>query len=468
MLVSSLIVLACFIGVIVLILTNKMNRAVAAICGALVCYFVLVFVETQDPGIIVGFLFGSSADGYSGLNTIILVLGMLLVVQICSEAGVFQFLAFRLIQITKGKPNFMLFILCVIATLIAAVLNNVLSVMIMVPLTIMISRILDIDPEPYILTQAVIVNLGATFFSISSVPNILITSAEGITFAEFFLNVGTLSLLMLGITLIFFYLRYRKRLKYNDEFVWVLQEYNARNFIPNVPLLYKSITVLLVVMVSFVIIPPTILPPSIIALMGGIILVLLSRMDPKEILKKIDFDLLLYLLGVFVITGALETVGVINLIGDGLKSLSGDNAYASIMITLWVSAYLSANIDNIPITKVLIPVVHVMNQGFTGDIQKMGSYALAIGGNWGDNLTPMGDNLIVVALAEKGKRPIRTKEFFKLGFITTNLQLFIITVIYSLFLAPIVAYVLLVALGVALGMYILYKKMKKRTQVHGS
>ncbi len=464
MLVSAIIVLACFIGVVILILTNKMNRAVAAICGALVCYFVLVFVEMQDPGIIVGFLFGLSADGYSGLNTIILVLGMLLVVQICSEAGVFQFLAFRLIQITKGKPNFMLFILCVIATIIAAVLNNVLSVMIMVPLTIMISRILDIDPEPYILTQAVIVNLGATFFSISSVPNILIVSADGITFAEFFLNVGTLSLLMLGITLVFFYLKYRKRLTYNEEFVWVLKEYNARNFIPNVSLLYKSISVLIAIMVAFVIVPPTVLPPSIIALLGGIVLILISRLDPKEIIRKLDFDLLLYLLGVFVITGALETVGVINLIGDGLKSLSGDNAYASIIITLWFSAYLSANIDNIPITKVLIPVVRVMNQDFSGDIQRLGGYALAIGSNWGDNLTPMGDNLIVVALAEKGKRPIHTREFFKLGFITTNLQLFIITVIYSLILAPLAAYLLLVALGIATCVYLLYKKLKKRTR----
>jgi Na+/H+ antiporter NhaD/arsenite permease-like protein len=267
---------------------------------------------------------------------------------------------------------------------------------------------------------------------------------------------------MVGITLVFFYLRYRKRLKYNAEFVWVLQEYNARNFIPNVPLLYRSITVLLVVMVSFVIVPPAILPPSIIALLGGVILVILSRLDPKEILKKIDFDLLLYLLGVFVITGALETVGIINLIGDGLKSLSGDNAYTSIMITLWVSAYLSANIDNIPITKVLIPVVRVMNQGFPGDIQKLGSYALAIGGNWGDNLTPMGDNLIVVALAEKGKRPIRTREFFKLGFITTNLQLFVITVIYSLFLAPMVAYIILAVVGVGFSLYLLYKTRKRK------
>ncbi|OLS14468.1 MAG: arsenical pump membrane protein [Promethearchaeota archaeon CR_4] len=467
MLISAIIVVSCFAGVVLLILTGKMNRAIAAITGAIICYFVLIYIEKDvvvDFSTFIGFLFGTIEDGFVSLHSILLILGMMLVVNVCHEAGVFQFLAFRLVQLTKGRPKYMLVVLCSITVLVSAVLNNILTVIILIPLTIMISRILNVNPEPYILMEAILVNIGGTIFTISSIPNILITSSAGISFGEFFLNVGVLSLFVFGITIAFFFLLYRKKLTYNPDSAWVLQEYNALNFVPNVSLLYKSIGVLVGVLVCFILIPSTLIPPDIIALTAGIILVIISRLNPKEIIKKLDFELILYLLGIFVIAGSLEATGFIELIGTGLGALGGDSAYANIMIILWVSAYLSANIDNIPITRVLIPVVGVIGQKFSPDIQRLANYALAIGANWGDNLTPMGDNILVVNLCEQNKRPISVREFTKLGFITTNLQLLVITIIYSLVMATLIGFIILGTLAVIIGLVLWRRKKRQKVK----
>ncbi|OLS14465.1 MAG: transport protein [Promethearchaeota archaeon CR_4] len=465
MLESALIVLGTFVTVILLILTNKMNRAIAAISGSIVCYFTLTFIEKQDFLIFVDFLIGKSNPGHPdggfvNLHSIILILGMMFIVQICHEAGVFQFIAFRLVQFTKGKPTYLLFILCTLTVLISAVLNNILTVIILIPLTIMVSKILNIDSQPYILMEAILVNLGGTFFSISSVPNILVTNSAGISFGEFFINVGLLSIVTFTITLGFFFVLYRKKLIYNEENTWILQEYNAWNFVQNRSLLYKCLITLLGVIICFVVIPTETLPPDIIALTGAFILVISSKLAPREIIKKIDFEFLLYLLGIFVIAGALETTGVIKYIGDGLAFLGGDDPFAAIMIILWVSAFLSASIDNIPITQVLIPVVGVIAGGLNTAMRPFAYYSLIFGANWGDNLTPMGDNILVVTLAEQNKRPINIKAFTKLGFVTTVFQLVIISTFYA-FIMNIVIGIILSSVLVIVIIFLLSRQKKR-------
>ena len=201
---SAIIIIACFIVVILLIVSEKLNRAIAALAGAIITYFVLIYLEGLEFSIIVDLLFGSQQDEYVNLHSLMLIIAMMIIVLISNEAGLFQFIAIKLIIYSQGKPVRLMIMFCLITVLLSAVLNNILTVIILIPLTITVSRILNIDPTPYILTQAVLVNIGGTIFSISSIPNILITTYANISFVEFFLNVGLISLVVFGFTLVFF------------------------------------------------------------------------------------------------------------------------------------------------------------------------------------------------------------------------------------------------------------------------
>ena len=386
----------------------------------------------MDFKVILELLFGTEAEGFVNLHSLILIIAMMFIVEISNQAGLFQFFALNLIKLSKGKPLYLMSIFCFITILISAVLNNILTVIILIPLTITVSRILNVNPSPYILTQAILVNIGGTFFTISSIPNILITNYAEIHFIDFFLNVGTISLIVFVFTLLLFIFVFKKALEIPQEGIKVLREFEVWNFVPNKTLLIKSLASLIILFFMFIIIPTSVLGTDIIALIIALLLILISRIDVKEIFSKIDFELIFYLLGIFVIAGGLEILGVVQFLGQIMINISGGGLFSQLLIILWLSAFLSSAIDNIPITKVLIPVVGTINASYLSNIGDRFYYGLAIGANWGDNLTPLGDNILVVQLAEANKRPISFKQFFKIGFLTTIYQLIIITIYYTL------------------------------------
>ena len=432
MIISTILILGCFLSVIILIITNKLNRAISSLLGAVITYFVLIFIEGYDFSIIVDLLFGTPSDGFVNLHSIILILAMMMIVQIAHEAGTFQFIAGKLIKLSRGKPVLLLIIFCTVTVFISAILNNLLTVIIIIPLTITVSRILNINPSPYILTQAVLVNIGGTLFSISSIPNILITTYANIEFFEFFLNIGTLSLIVFLFTLAFFILLYKSELKVPTGGPKILEEFNVWNVVQSRRLLYQSLISFVILMVLLIVIPSSLISPDMIALSIALILIILTRLNPKDIISKVDLELILYLLGIFIIAGGLEITGVTDAIGIALLNIGGVNLYLQLLILLWFSAYLSSCIDNIPITKVLIPVADAMAGSVPLINRNKIFYSLAIGANWGDNLTPLGDNILVLNVAEQNKRSISFKSFFKLGFVTTNYQLALISLYYTL------------------------------------
>jgi len=459
MFISTIIIISCFIVVIFLIVTERLNRAIAALAGAIITYFVLIFIEGYDFSIIIDLLFGTKSEGYVNLHSLILILAMMMIVAISNEAGTFQFISIGLIKFSKGRPILLLIILCSLTVLLSALLNNILTVIILIPLTITISRILNIDPSPYILTQAVLVNIGGTIFSISSIPNILITTYAEISFIEFFINVGTISLIIFIFTLIFFILLYKNDLKIPTEGINVLREFNAWNFVQNRRLLYFSASALIMVLVLFVIIPSDLITPDIIALTVAIILILLARIDSKVMFSNIDFELLLYLLGIFVLAGSFEILGIAEFLGAALFNIGGGNLFIQILVILWISAFLSSAIDNIPITKVLIPIIGNFPTDNFSISRNQAFFNLTIGANWGDNLTPLGDNILVVNLAEKNKRPISFKQFFKIGFITTIYQLAIVSLIITFMFEFLLGmYITLIIFLTILIIILIYKK----------
>jgi len=429
---SIIITLACFIGVIILIITEKLNRAIASLSGAVIVYFVLIYLEGMDFKIILDLLFGSESEGFVNLHSLILIIGMLFIVEISKEAGLFQFFALNLIKLSKGKPVYLMSFFCLITIFISAILNNILTVIILIPLTITVSRILNVNPSPYILTQAILVNIGGTFFTISSIPNILISTYANISFIDFFMNVGIISLFIFFLTLIFFIFIYKNELQVPESGIEILQEFDVWNFVPDKKLMLKSLFILVSLFLCFILIPSSLIGTDILALLMALVLVIISRLDPKQIISKFDFELIFYLLGIFVIAGALEVLGVVQVLGESMANLSGGDLFFQILIILWFSSFLSSAIDNIPITKVLIPVIGTITGNFPSNIGDQFYYSLAIGANWGDNLTPLGDNILVVQLAESNKRPISFKQFFKIGFITTLYQITMVSIYYTL------------------------------------
>ncbi|MFX1446360.1 MAG: SLC13 family permease [Promethearchaeota archaeon] len=442
-------------------MTEKLNRAIAALSGAIVTYFVLIFIENFNFSVVVDLLFGSSEDDYVNLHSLILIIAMMIVVIISNEAGLFQFIAVKLIILSHGKPIRLMIIFCLITVILSAVLNNILTVIILIPLTITISRILNIDPTPYILTQAVLVNIGGTMFSISSIPNILITTYAKISFTDFFLNVGLISLVIFGFTLIFFILLYKNELVIPPGGAEILKEFDVWNFVPNKKLLILTIISFIILIVLLVIIPPSILTPDIIAISIAAILIIISRLEPKEIIAKVDFELILYLISIFIIAGALEITGVTDAIAIFMSNLGGGDILTEVLIILWISAFLSSSIDNIPITKVLIPVIDSIPVQENPQNQNLKFYSLAIGANWGDNLTPLGDNILVMNICEQHKRPLSLKQFFKLGFITTVYQLTLVSLIFILIFELILGIIVITSIFLSiLTIYLLHKSSK--------
>nr|MDO8116920.1 SLC13 family permease [Candidatus Sigynarchaeota archaeon] len=460
---ATIIILAAFAIVIALIASDKMNKAVASLSGAVVTFFALVFIKGVSVDSLSNFIFGSAVDGFVNLHSLILIIGMMLLIDVCQQAGMFQFLAINIVKITGTSSPKLMATLCALSMVVASVMNNLMAIIVLLPLTIMIARILDLNPAPYIITQAIIVNMGTTFFSISSVPNIIIATSADISFASFFINVGIVSIIIGVITILFFLALYKNDLGNPSKNVEVLREFNVWTFIPNKTLLYKSFTVLIAVMACFVIIPPDLLSLDMIALTGALVLVIISKLKVADILAKLDVELILYLVGIFFITGALETLGLLDLIGNALVGISGDSALISCLLILWLTAYVSANLDNISITKIMIPAVEIMAGGIPAGQQLSVYYTLAFGAGWGDNLSPLGDNIIVINLSQQAKRPVTFKELFRLGFVTTNFQLVLLTVYIFLVFEPFLGFlVACVVIGAIVLFLFLRRGLKKR------
>ncbi len=431
--ISSIIVVAVLVLVVVCILTEKVNRAAISLVGALVCFFIMVFVEGRQFPDIVGYLVGTPAENYSSIHALILIAGMMLIVQVASQSGLFQFLAFNIIKLT-GRSSFRLMVtINVLGILITAMMNNILSVMILVPLIVMICRILDLDAKPFILTMGIAVNLGAALFSVSAIENILISAYVPFTFGEFFLMNGLVIIALLFPTMALFYFFYRKSWKKIETGIEILKEFDTWTFIPNKALMYKASATLVGVMVCFVVIPTDMIPPDIIALVGAVVLVIASRLEAGEIFSKFDTELMFYLLGIFVISGAMSDIGILDELAIGLKALSGGSVLASTVFILWVSGYLAGVSNPTAIANIMMPVIKGMGLG-SGSRHLYS--ALAFSCVLGDNLTATGDNMVVVSLSKQNNRPITPKEITILGFTTVQFQFALLSIYYCFSIDP--------------------------------
>jgi len=425
----AIILVIIFIAVIILMLFN-FNRTLITLCGAVIAV-ILVMIVPPFPGFsfgnIIGFLFGNDLDGYSNFHTIVLIFGLLIITSICNDSGVFSYLALKLIQRSRGNKYILLFFLCALAFLISLMLNNILSMIILIPITITVCKILMVNPIPYLICQMIVANTGCLVFEISSFSNVLISSAVPWTFTQFFSNLGIFSLLLFAVIVIFFALMYRTRLDTpKQRVIQVLQEYNAWLFVKNKVLFYLSLSTLIVTIVLFIILPNFQIKMDIIAISAGMLLLISTGKNIENLLTKLDFQLIIYLLGIFLIVGAIESTGILDSAAEGLKSITAGDPLSTSLVILWLAGGLTSGIDNIPLAKIFIPIVNHFN--FTGTNRDMAYTALVYGIHLGDNFLPQGDNIIVAfQLTKSYDQKIPVKEFFRIGPLMALIQLSAVT-----------------------------------------
>lgn len=356
-------------------------------------------------------------------NTIGLLLGMMIIVTILAETGIFQYVGIKMSKASKGSMWKLLVLMSVFTAVTSMFIDNVTTILLMIPITVSIFGIFRMSPVPFILAQIFASNVGGTATLIGDPPNIMIGSAADINFNSFLIHMGPTIGLSLVMSLILFRVFFRKELKTRPEHFEELMRLDEKSFIKDKPLLIKSLLVLFAVIALFVINGVLYLEPSMIALGGAGVLFLISRAKTEKILHEVDWTTLIFFACLFITIGIAKESGMIDVLANTALDITQGNPWTSFFMITWTSAVASAFIDNIPFAATMIPLIDILNQdptiaaGFDYAISPLW-WALSLGVGLGGNGTLVGSSagIIAVGLAEKYGYRITFNQFFKVGF----------------------------------------------------
>lgn len=431
-----------YLGIVIFLLTfyliisEKIHGAWAALLGGLAMRFFLV-IEQED-------LIHAIADN---LDIIMLLIGMMLIVHIMSETGLFQWVAIKMAQLVKGEPVPLLMLLVVVTAVFSAFLDNVTTILLIAPVSILLAEQLELDPIPFLLAEAMASNIGGTATLIGDPPNILIASKSGLTFNEFIMHLSPLVVINLFVFLGTVWYLFGKKLTVTRELKVRIMELDASRTLKNKKLLIQSASVMSIVLLGFFTHSITHIEPSIIAFGGAIVLTIISKQDPEHVFKTVEWKTLFFFIGLFVLVEGVVKIGAINMLADHALALTKGSLKLTSMLILWMSAIVSAIVDNIPYTATMIPMIggvggliekiSIIN-GNTPEIQETVRYALwwslSLGACLGGNGTLVGASANVVAsgIAAKSGHKISFMKFTKYGVFIT-LQSLILSSIYIWF-----------------------------------
>ncbi|MDP3970339.1 MAG: ArsB/NhaD family transporter [bacterium] len=409
------IAIVIFLVVYALIVSERVHRTSVALVGAVLM-------------VILGVLHQEHAFSAIDFNTIGLLLGMMIIVLITKQTGLFEYVAIKAAKVSKGDPVKILITLSLITALFSALLDNVTTVLLIVPVTFVIANNLKINPIPFLIAEIVLSNIGGAATLIGDPPNILIGSAAGLTFLDFLINLAPISMILSVVMVIFFRFIYRHKLKTTKKLQENIMKFDARSTIKDVPLLKKSLFVLGVTIFGFLIHGFVGLEPATIALFGASLLLIISKINPEKILEQVEWTTILFFIGLFILVAGIEEVGAIEYLANSVLDLTAGSPVAATLVILWGSAIFSAVVDNIPFVATMIPLVQEL--GASGmDVTNLW-WALALGADLGGNGTLVGAsaNLVAAGLAEKAGYKLGFKEFLKIGMVSMFITMLITTV----------------------------------------
>lgn len=404
-----------------LIVSEKIHRTVVALAGAVVV--VALGIVTQEKAI-----------HHIDFNTIGLLLGMMVIVNITAETGVFRFLGIWAAQRVDGEPLKLLIVISAFTALGSALLDNVTTVLLTVPVTISITKQLNLKPTPYLISQIIASNIGGTATLIGDPPNIMIGSAvKELTFLAFINNLAGISLLILIVNLAILALIYRGRLTTTEEHRNKVRSLDAAKQIKDVKLLKLCGVVLTLTISMFFFHQFLHLESATVALLGATLLLLLARKntdhDLEHVFHKVEWVALLFFVGLFILVGGLIETGVISMLAAEAMELTAGSPVATAMLIIWLSAIASAFVDNIPFVATMIPLIKDLGGLGVTNLEPLW-WSLALGACLGGNGTIVGAsaNVIVVGLAAQEGYTITFAKFMKIGFPLTMLSVLIASI----------------------------------------
>ena len=404
-----------FILVMIVIISEKVHRAVVAVGGAVLL-------------IILGILDIPKAVGYVDVNTIGLLIGMMLFVAVVKNSGLFEYLAVKSAKIAKGDPWKMMIIFIIITALLSALLDNVTTVLLVGPMTIAICKEMELNPVPFLLTQIMASNIGGTATLIGDPPNIMIGSAVGLTFMDFILNDAPIIIVILAATILCFKFIYGRKLHASAETMERVMQMDEKSLIKDHALLTKSVIMIVLIVAGFSLHSVLHLESSIIALSGATIMCIIGKQDIEKVVLDVEWPTIIFFTGLFIIVGGMVETGVIDKLADIIMGFTGGRPVMTMMIILWVSAILSSTLDNIPFVATMIPLIQVMGESGM-DVMPLW-WALSLGACLGGNGTLIGAsaNVVLTGISAKHGHPVTYVQFLKIGFPMMILSVVICTV----------------------------------------
>lgn len=414
-----------FLVTYAIIITDKINRAVIALAGAtLMIILGIVDLET-------------AFHKYIEWSTLSLLIGMMILVGVTNQTGVFQYTAVWSAKSVKGRPIQILIILSVLTGIGSAFLDNVTTVLLIAPITFSITRILGVKPFPFLISEVLFSNIGGTATLIGDPPNIMIgEKIKHLTFNAFLINLTPVIIIIGAVTLGILYVMFRKKMIVTDERREALMKLDEREFIKDPRLMKKSLIVLGLTILGFLLHSILHLDAAVIAISGATVLMLIGvkHNDVDEVLSGVEWETIFFFCGLFTIIGGLQAVGIIKDLAQLAINLTGGDITVAAMLILWVSGFASATIDNIPYVATMIPLISNMAEGMGYAVHSPHIdalwWSLSLGACLGGNGTLIGAsaNVVVAGLAKREGHGFSYMDFLKIGAPLTLVALIISTI----------------------------------------
>ncbi len=411
------IAIAVFVIAYVLIASDRINKTLVALCGAAVVV-ALGVVGSEDA-------FYSRETGIDW-DVIFLLLGMMIIVSVLRQTGVFEYVAIWAAKRAKGSPLRIMILLVLVTAAASALLDNVTTVLLIAPVTLLVCDRLEINAAPFLIAEVLASNIGGAATLVGDPPNIIIASRGGLTFNDFLVHMAPIVIIVMVVFVVMLPRLFRGSFDVDPARVADVMALEEREAIRNPALLVKCGVVLALVFTAFIAHGVLHIEPSIVALLGAGALILISRLDRSDYLSGVEWETLLFFVGLFVMVGALVKTGVVDQMARVAIEATGGDALVTVMLILGVSAPVSGIIDNIPYVATMAPIVSELAAGIPdpGHSQALW-WALGLGADFGGNLTAIGAsaNVVMLGIARRADNPISFWDFTRKGAIVTVMSI---------------------------------------------
>lgn len=421
---DAIVSLVIFALTFVLILSEKVHRTVAALLGAVIMVI---------AGKWMGFYTEENAVHSIDMETIGLLFGMMIMIALLEETGFFEYVAIRAARVSRGNPWMLLLSLGTLTTVLSMFLDNVTTIVLIAPVTILLATLLGLNPVPFLIAEAVLSNTGGTATLVGDPSMIVIGTAAKISFMNFMAHMAPQAFVAWLVALVVLMLVFRKTLSGKPRGLDALMKMDLSSVLKDRRNAKKLLWVLALVIVFFFLSDPIHLKPWIVAITGATAALLLVRPKIEEACRKVEWPVLIFFAALFVTVGGLKHSGVLAMFAYGFVGIAKENLLLCSVLLIWVSAFASAIVDNIPFSMAMIPVIQYLEaQGIT--VAPLW-WALALGVGFGGNGTPIGStaSVVVVSMSEKTRTPITTGIWLKSGLLVMLATCAAVTVTFIIF-----------------------------------